>query len=229
MAIHFPTAPATYRNIPKTGTTSFRFWARDHIPNSIIMEDPERPYNMLHLSLDDIKLKWPNYGTTFTFVRNPYDRMVSIFHHVGQDAEERLKERLNGGTKNQYGVKKVELDAIPIETDVRIISVYRKGFDNWIMNIKDNAFDGSLMSLLNQKETQMRWLNHIVPDIVIKIEEVDSKFYMLQDLLQCEIPFPHVNKSQHDDYRNYYTPVTQKIVAELFKEDFEAFGYDINL
>jgi hypothetical protein len=229
MAIHFPNTPATYRNIPKTGTTSFRFWARDHIPSSIIMEDPERPYNMLHLSLDDIKNKWPDYGTTFTFVRNPYDRMVSIFHHVGQDAEERLKERLNGGTKNQYGVKKVELDAIPIETDVRIISVYRKGFDNWIRNIQDNAFDGSLMSLLNQKETQMRWLNHIVPDIVIKIEEVNDKFYLLQDLLQCGIPFPHVNKSQHNDYRQYYTPVTQKIVAELFKEDFETFGYNVNL
>jgi len=82
MSIHFPYVPATYRNIPKTGTTSFKWWSRDNIKNCEILEDPSRIYNMQHLSLEEIQQKWPNYGTTFTFVRNPFDRMVSIFHHV---------------------------------------------------------------------------------------------------------------------------------------------------
>jgi len=229
MAIHFPLVPATYRNIPKTGTTSFKWWARDNIPNCEILEDPNRIYNMSHLSLDEVRTKWPNYGTTFTFVRNPYDRMVSIFHHVGQDAENRLKQRPLGGTTEKYGVRQEELDSIPIEQDIRIIGIYRKGFDHWVQSNDTATFNSSLTALLNQKETQMHWLNHIVPDIVIKIEEVASKFYLLQDLLQCKVSFPHINKSQHDDYRQYYTPATQKIVAELFKEDFETFGYTVNL
>lgn len=226
MAIHFPSIPATYRNIPKTGTTSFKWWARDNVPNCVIMDDPDRPYNMLHLTLDEIKLRWPNYGTTFTFVRNPYARMVSIFHHIGQDAEERMKERLRGGTSEKHGVKSVELAAIPIEVDIKILSIYRKGFENWVMSSEDRVFDGSLLSLLNQKETQMRWLDNVVPDIVIKIEEVNQKFGVLQDLIGCSVPFPHVNTSNHADYREYYNPTTQKIVAEMFKDDFEAFGYD---
>ena len=226
MAIHFPYVPATYRNIPKTGTTSFKFWARDNIEECEILDDPNMPYQMSHLSLDEIKEHWPNYGTTFTFVRNPYARMVSIFHHVGQDAEERMKERLRGGTTEKYGVKKIELDAVPIETDIRILSVYRKGFDNWVHQVEDQAFSNSLVSLLNQKESQMRWLNGVIPDIVIKIEEVNEKFHVLQDMLKCSVPFPHVNTSNHADYREYYNASSKQIVADLFKDDFDAFGYD---
>ncbi len=226
MAIHFPNIPATYRNIPKTGTTSFKYWSRDNIPGCVVMDDPIRPYNMLHLTLDEIKQRWPNYGTTFTFVRNPYDRMVSIFHHIGQDAEARMKERPRGGTPEQYGVKKAELDAIPIEVDVKILSVYKRGFENWIHSVEDRVFDGSLLSLLNQKETQLRWLDGVVPDVVIKIEDVNEKFHLLQDMLGCNVPMPHINTSNHLDYREYYNATTKKIVAEIFKEDFETFGYN---
>lgn len=225
MAIHFPQVPATYRNIPKTGTTSFKWWARDNIEQSIILDDPSRPYNMLHLTLDEIQQRWPNYGTTFTFVRNPYARMVSIFHHVGQDAQERMKERLRGGTPDKHGVKKVELDAIPIEIDIKILSVYKRGFESWVQTGEEQAFDGSLLSLLNQKESQMRWLDGVVPDVVIRIEDIDQQFHILQDMLGCHVPFPHINQSKHDDYQTYYNDNTKRIVAELFREDFEAFGY----
>jgi len=227
MAIHFPVVPATYRNIPKTGTTSFKWWARDNIPNCEIMDDPERPYNMMHLTLDEIKQRWPNYGTTFTFVRNPYDRMVSIFHHIGQDAQARMQERLRGGTTEQYGVKKVELDAIPIEVDIKILGVYKRGFEQWVMASQDNAFDGSLLSLLNQKESQMRWLDGVVPDLVIKIEEINERFHLLQDMLGSKVPFPHINVSKHDDYSSYYNATTKRIVADMFREDFETFGYNL--
>lgn len=227
MAIHFPVVPATYRNIPKTGTTSFKWWARDNIPNCVIMDDPDRPYNMLHLTFDEIKQRWPNYGTTFTFVRNPYDRMVSIFHHIGQDAQARMQERMRGGTPDEYGVKKVELDAIPIEVDIKILSVYKRGFEQWILASEDNAFDGSLLSLLNQKESQMRWLDGVMPDLVIKIEEVNQRFHLLQDMLGSKVPFPHINVSKHDDYSSYYNDRTKRIVADMFREDFEVFGYNL--
>ena len=171
MAIHFPNVPATYRNIPKTGTTSFKWWARDNIKDCIILEDPKRIYNMQHLTLDEIKSKWPTYGTTFTFVRNPFDRMVSIFHHVGQDAEARLKQRPFGGTKEQYGVRQEELDSIPIEIDIKILQVYKKGFDHWIhTTVPEYKFNDSLNLLLYQKDSQLTWLNNVIPDIVIKIE-----------------------------------------------------------
>lgn len=227
MAIHFPNVPATYRNIPKTGTTSFKWWARDNISDCIILEDPKRIYNMQHLTLDEIKDKWPNYGTTFTFVRNPFDRMVSIFHHVGQDAEARLKQRPLGGTKEQYGVRQEELDSIPIEIDIKILQVYKKGFDHWVHTaVPEYKFNDSLNLLLYQKDSQVTWLNGVIPDIVIKIEEIDSKFKLLQDLLGCTVPFPHINTSSHKHYKEYYNQSSIKLVEELFSDDLNTFNYD---
>lgn len=226
MSIHFPYVPATYRNIPKTGTTSFKWWARDNIKDCEILEDPKRIYNMQHLTLEQIKSKWPNYGTTFTFVRNPFDRMVSIFHHIGQDAEARIKQRPLGGTKEQYGVRQEELDTIPIEIDIKILQVYRKGFDHWIHSTAGVNYNDSLNSLLHEKDSQMNWLNGVIPNIVIKIEEVDTQFKKLQELLNCHIPFIHINKSEHKNYKEYYNESSKKIVEELFKDDLDNFNYD---
>jgi hypothetical protein len=226
MSIHFPKVPATYRNIPKTGTTSFKWWARDNFDECVILEDPKRIYNMQHLTLDQIKDRWPNYGTTFTFVRNPFDRMVSIFHHVGQDAEARIKQRPLGGTTEKYGVRQQELDSIPIEIDIKIMQVYRKGFDHWAHSVPEFKYNDSLNLLLHQKDSQMSFLNSVVPDIVIKIEEINDKFKIIQDLLDCHVPFPHINTSKHNHYRDYYNQSSINIVRELFKEDLETFNYD---
>jgi hypothetical protein len=219
MSIHFPNIPATYRNVPKTGTTSFKWWAREHIKDCEILDDPDRPQNLLHLTLDEIKARWATPGTTFTFVRNPYDRAVSIFHHVGQDAENRIKDR-------KAGIVRPELLAVPIEVDIRILSVYRKGFDHWITNTQQDSCASDILKLLNQKESQLRWLNYTIPDVVIKLENINQDFVILQDLLGCHVPPLHINTSNHKHYLDYYTPASKQIVAELFKEDFEAFGYD---
>jgi hypothetical protein len=65
-------------------------------------------------------------------------------------------------------------------------------------------------------------------DIVIKLEEIDSKFHIIQDLLGCKEPFPTaLNASEHDHYSTYYTSETKEMVAEMFKEDFDHFGYNI--
>ena len=72
----------------------------------------------------------------------------------------------------------------------------------------------------------MYWLNNVVPNIVIKIEEVNQKFNLLQDLLECQVPFIHINKSEHKPYKEYYNESSKKIVRDLFKDDLDAFNYD---
>jgi hypothetical protein len=34
-----------------------------------------------------------------------------------------------------------------------------------------------------------------------------------------------MNMTEHEDYRTYYTQETQDIVADVFKDDIEAFNY----
>ena len=39
---------------------------------------------------------------------------------------------------------------------------------------------------------------------------------MLQDLLGCDVPFPHINTSVHKNYREYYNASSIKLVEEMF-------------
>lgn len=219
MTIHFSDVPATFRNIPRTGTTSFKFWVRENIRVKEILNDDAHSNMLKHLTLDEIKERWPNYGTTFGFVRNPYDRLVSIFHFVGQDAKKRIMKRRNH----------VELDIlrnIPIEVDLKILFQYQKGFDNWIKNTRQDS-DIFMLQLLNNKntETQMHFFNHVVPDIVVHLENYSAEFTQIQDLLNCNAPPIHTNSSVHKEYRNYFTDETRAIATKWLEEDLDTFKY----
>jgi len=221
MPIHFPSVPATFINIPKTGTTSLKFWALEHIKDLEITSEASNLDWVSHMSNEELHAKWANLGTTFAFVRNPYDRLVSVFHHLGQNAEERLNNR-------KAGIMTRDMISVPIESDIRILGVYRKGFEHWIKTDHSSKTDCPMIRMLQdaKKETQLQWLDYELPNIVIKIEDVNTEFHIIQKLLNCQEPFIHTNISSHKPYKEYYTEETQKIVAEWVKEDLEAFGYE---
>ena len=70
MAIHFKKPLCTFIHIPKTAGSSFEQWCYDNI-------DYDRQQK--HCTLLDAKNIWPDLGTTFTFVRNPFDRILSSY------------------------------------------------------------------------------------------------------------------------------------------------------
>ena len=221
MTIHFPSVPATFRNVPRTGSTSFKYWVRANIQDREILIDPEHPNMLAHRSLDQIKELWPNYGTTFGFVRNPYDRLVSIFHFVGQDAKKRLKKRVNNSDFE-------DLTRIPIESDLKILFQYNKGFDHWIRNKhRDDGAIYAALSMLNNKdeETQMYHFSGVAPDVIVKLENMTTEFVKIQELLGCNVSPMHVNSSLHGDYRDYYTDDTRKIASRWLEQDLDTFKY----
>jgi hypothetical protein len=72
----------------------------------------------------------------------------------------------------------------------------------------------------------LNWFSGEQLDLVIKVEELETQFSLVQDLLDCHTPFlPALNSSEHDHYSTYYSKETQRMVYEMFKADFEAFDY----
>ena len=221
MAIHFSQIPATFINIPKTGTTSLRWWVRDNnIPADVVI-DPTNPDRMSHLTRAEMTQRWGKLGLTFAFVRNPFARAVSMFHHLGQDAEDRLYKR-------RMGIPHVDLIATPIESDVKILGVYRRGFESWVIDNRDLHSDCMLAQTMSRfkDQSQMSFLEYQVPDIVIKIENADTEFKQIQQLVGCDAPLQCINSSVHGPYRDYYNDKTKAIVAEWFKDDLNQFNYD---
>ena len=220
MTIHFSQIPATFRHIPRTGSTSFKHWVNHNMQHKEILTVDNYSDMLEHKDLEEIKSIWPNYGTTFAFVRNPYERLVSIFHFVGQDAQRRISKRKNNSNfVNDAGVS--------IEEDIKLFLEYKKGFTHWILNPSTRKSNSVIMKLYEGRKTNtlMYYLNHVVPDIVVKLEEIETNFIKIQDLLNCHIPFVHTNKSIHTDYRDYYTAETQKIAQQWLAEDLDTFKY----
>ena len=224
MTLYFPQADATFIHIPKTGGTMMRVWGEFNIPDKmtegVCFKYPGTTVNR-HWQLNKIKEVWPDPGTVFTFVRNPYDRLVSQFHWVGQAAKKRLKE------KYDYHFEK------SIKWDILESKSYDKGFDRYVRALYNKEYNEIWFDKWRYEngwtraDTQLSWLIGGKADIVIKLEEIDSKFYIIQDLLGCKEPFlTALNASEHDHYSTYYTAETKKMVSEMFKEDLDTFNYD---
>lgn len=210
MAIYFPNTPATYIHIPKCAGTVFNVWSRHFVQNCTEGETSR------HWRLDQVKEVWPDPGTVFTFVRNPYARMVSMFFWFGQAAKKRLDTKFKHATDKD------------ILIDIREVKLLDAGFDNYIKKIYEGDFDSVFFEkdFWRRSDPQVNWFAGETMDIVIKVEELESKFSVIQDLLDCHVPFlPALNASEHDHYSTYYTKETQRMVYEMFKADFEAFEY----
>jgi hypothetical protein len=222
MTIHFSAVPATFRNCPRTGSTSFKFWILKNVPSAEVVIDPINNNGSLQrLSLAEIDAKWGTAGTTFAFVRNPYARLVSAFHFIGQRAIARINNRkTNAEGHYPYNV----------ETDIKLMFKYQKGFRDWVTdlpNIVQQPLDYTNMALFNTPATQNQidCFNGCVPDLIVKLENISTDFVKIQNLINCHKPFIHENKTDHSGYRNYYDTDTQKIVHKWIERDLETFGY----
>ena len=209
MAIHFPKHKATFIHIPKTAGSSFELWISENIT----------PFDrqQKHCTLNDARSIWKKLGYTFCFVRNPYARMVSMFHFIGQRAEERIEMRSNGQRTKKSTNQ---------QDDILISAYYNKGFENWLEEHSQdihNPFDLGIW-LYERKTPQVYWIDDSVE--WFKAEELSLKFKRLQDVFNVDVALPHVNKTSHKHYRDYYNKNTKTIIENLFKDDLDKFNYD---
>jgi len=241
VSIYFPNTPATFIHVPRTGGTSFKNWLlTNNINHKPVTQAPWIPKNInIAPDRDYINHLHPNLGTVFTFVRNPFDRVVSLYHYMGQWAESRIKENKSRLTQGLPFVKTFPYQSDNIITairdDLRLVEYYNLGFDHWINNvfynrqhIYNNTGQGTrhIIDHFWRGETQLSWFCDQMPEIVIKTEQLDKKFSIIQQLLGCDDPLPIDNISNHLQYRQYYSPTTQRIIEEEYQEDLTAFEYE---
>lgn len=64
-----------------------------------------------------------------------------------------------------------------------------------------------------------------IVDFVGKMENIDADFQEICKRIGVEAQLPHINKSAHKPYQDYYTDATRDAIGELCREDIETFGY----
>lgn len=141
---------------------------------------------------------WNSYFT-FSFVRNPWDRIISwIFYSNRMESDPTGK------------VLQPHQQHLPDEY-VRIKLKNPKPY--WVKN--------TYTSLLGIKPNKKHKL-----DFIGKTENMKNDLNFIRDKLKIQKDIKILNKTKHrKHYTEYYDDNTMRLIGELFKDDIEYFGY----
>lgn len=164
-----------------------------------------------HSTLKELTLKHKNIDKyyKFSFVRNPYSKMVSQYHHRKQNM-----------------------------VDQKVINL---NFKDWVKNLDELGFKikgtGNQLAWLSNQEwvwdedkqiyTKRPEKIEIGVDFIGFFEALNEDWKHLQNEVGINplLKLPHIRKSNHAHYSEYYDDETQEIVYTRFKDDFEYFNY----
>jgi hypothetical protein len=140
----------------------------------------------------------------FTFVRNPYDRAVSLYTYFISDQSRRM---------------------LPTTTFSIFCSYLEQGAYEPIGLYNWNG--------LSQLNPQVAWLRDddgtLFCDFVGKFENLDSDFEQVSQTLRLRKnakKLPRENRSSRLPIQSYYSDREMEIVAKVYAKDFAQFGYD---
>jgi hypothetical protein len=134
---------------------------------------------------------------SFTFIRNPWDKVASHYHY-------RVKT-------NQTGLRD---QPIPFAEWVRL--AYGENARPYYDNPK--MFMPQMDWIAGQD-------GRIMVDFVGRFESLHADFKVVCDKVGIEATLPHLKQTKRSDYRKYYDDATAAIVAHWFAKDIDVFSY----
>jgi hypothetical protein len=202
----------TFVHIPKNGGISIGNWLDDSKGDS---ESVSWTHHPSCKSIHDMRS--PNF--TFAVVRNPWDRLVSVYHFLKQDTGTGLKDITKFKNIINF-IYKFSNDNYP-------------DFDTFVKVLGNPDPNRVAVILPLMKQTgqwwgmttpQGAWLDSKV-DLILRYENLEEEFDQIRKIFNSDKPLPKINASIHEHYQSYYTNETKNIVAERAKKDIETFGY----
>lgn len=188
-------------HIPKTAGASVQR-ALEPVDPVIIGHDIHSPH---YMSLPDYLRTYADREIfSFCFVRNPWDRLVSGYHYLKK-----------GGSNEQ---------------DARDAETYLSRYADFDAFVRKGLTWPRRKKTLEQVhlKPQVHWVTEkgkVLVSWTGRFERLSEDMEVLATNLGVPLQLPHVNRSDHSEYRAYYTPKTQAIVAKVYADDIRAFGY----
>jgi hypothetical protein len=139
---------------------------------------------------------WDSYYK-FAFVRNPWDRLVSLYAHYHPDG------RMESFDAWLRRIMDVEDPFTTTEANGCVLYDSLTNLD-WISDENGNV----LLDFVGRFEDLQRDFDHICDTLGIARRRL-----------------PHTNRSRHAPYWEYYDEETKAIVADRHQKDIETFGY----
>jgi hypothetical protein len=152
---------------------------------------------------------YPGY-LTFSFVRNPWARMVSVYTE---------KIRVEGTTEHKF-VEGVHRGLLEMDTGFRVGMSFAE-FVEMTCSFTDEKADKHLRS-------QCWFLVRngvVVPNFIGRVETIEEDWQRLAKLADFNDSIGHWNKSRHGHYTEFYDERLSRLVGDRYRDDVETFGY----
>jgi hypothetical protein len=186
-------------HVQKTGGSSIR--QAMNLPQA----DPHKHRFAAELQLIYGPEAWSDYFK-FAFVRNPWDRLVSWWEMIRRNAAE----------------------GRPLNGFQRYVITHASSFEEFIRNCDSECRDGdgSKWIYRNQLDYLTDASGRLIVDFVGRYENLQADFDIVTQRLGLKrIALPHVNRSMHRHYAQYYSSESESIVGQRYARDLAAFGY----
>lgn len=138
---------------------------------------------------------------TFTFVRNPYSKMVSTYKYF-----------------TKLNLYKMGENPIPFPVWV----------EKTIGHDKDPNYFTTDKYLCQQVDWLKDDKGLISLDKIGKFENIREDFNEIARKLNIDSPLPHLNATKKSDYRKYYDQNSFALVKNYYQDDLTYFGYEFD-
>lgn len=202
---------------PRTGSTTVRKILDDYsdVRSVHITEKSEDFPFYDHISAAELKAifeakgwEWTRYRK-FCMVRNPFDRVVSLYHLH----QEIMRQKVKGKNLPQKMLRYIKRMLIPLSS-----------FQDYVMHIDPEArLSKSLRAFICDKNGEC-----LVEDVLMYENMKDElpKYLDRYGINICNGQIPHMNASiSRTSYRDYYNDYTRKRVELLYDYEINRFGY----
>ncbi|MGI6240041.1 MAG: sulfotransferase family 2 domain-containing protein [Christensenellales bacterium] len=160
----------------------------------------------------ELCVPWDKYADyyKFTFVRNPFARLVSCYVNKLITDREKLGKTMQRLYFSRYLFGYLNVD---------------KGFHNWAARVcripdrlADRHFVGQHYLIHDAKGRPL--VEH-----VFRFENLAREYETIRERFALA-PLPHYNKTKKGNWMDYYDLETARRVYKRYKRDIEAFGYE---
>lgn len=152
----------------------------------------------------------------FSFVRNPWDRLVSTFFYILKGGRADIDKR-----RRELYLEKYNGDFGRFVRDI----------ENWFSIEEDESIypDKYIPHFRPQCEFICDDNGRVAVNFIGRVENIKNDFKQLCDILSVgKVKLRRTNKSSHRAYHKYYDDETREIVTEYYRQDIETLGYSFN-
>jgi hypothetical protein len=199
-------------HIQKTGGRSLANFLKREIPDA---QDFLGTHDHASWARQKLEPEWSQYFK-FAFVRNPWDRLVSWYTAITQNTTllpryQRILRRDKYSRFRQYVLEN------------------STSFEEFIANCTEvvDDYDGRKSLSYNQLDYVTGGDGKIIVDFIGRFENLNHDAgFILRELGIRDEQLPHIGRSRHRHYSEYYCDKTRNAVAQKYQRDIEFFGYE---